>query len=162
MTRPDHTLPATPEARALARELWQGQRHASLAVTDPVTLSPGISRIAWGLAPDGAALTLVSSLAPHFAALAAHPVCAAMLGEPGPRGDPLTHPRLMIRLAAAFVAADAPERGTLRDRWLADHPKAALYADFADFSLVRLTPLSALLNAGFGRAFRLDPADLAS
>jgi putative heme iron utilization protein len=66
----------------------------------------------------------------------------------------------MIRAHAAFVAADAPDRPALRAHWLKGHPKAALYIDFADFAFVRLTPESALLNGGFGRAFRLSPEDL--
>ena len=161
MSRPDPTLPATDEVRTLARTLMRQARHAALAVTDADTGTPGISRIAWGLAPDGGPVTLVSSLAAHAAALAAHPVCAVMLGDVGTKGDPLTHPRLMLRATAAFVAPDDPTRPALRDRWLADHPKAALYIDFADFAFVRLSPMSALLNAGFARAFRLTAADLA-
>ena len=161
MSRPDPTLPATDEARTLARSLMLGARHAALAVTDAQTGTPGISRIAWGIAPDGGPVTLVSSLAAHAASLAAHPVCAVMVGEVGAKGDPLTHPRLMLRATAIFVAPDDPTRPALRDRWLADHPKAALYVDFADFAFVRLTPLSALLNAGFARAFRLGATDLA-
>lgn len=148
------------EARALARSLLTGARHAALAVTDPETGTPGISRIAFGLAPDGGPLTLVSALASHRAALAAHPVAAIMLGEPGEKGDPLTHPRLMIRVQASFVPRSDPAHAAIRDRWLADHPKAKLYVDFADFSFVRLQPISALLNGGFGRAFRLTPDDL--
>ncbi|MGQ0566067.1 MAG: pyridoxamine 5'-phosphate oxidase family protein [Gemmobacter sp.] len=160
MSRPDPTLPATDEARAQARDLLRGARHAALAVTDAETGTPGISRIAWGLAPGGGGLTLISALAPHFAALAAHPACAVMVGEVAGKGDPLTHPRLMLRATATFVAPDDPVRPALRDRWLADHPKAALYIDFADFAFVRITPVSALLNAGFARAFRLTAADL--
>jgi heme iron utilization protein len=157
MTGRDPTLPLTPEARGLARALMAQSRHAAVAFADP---EPGISRIAWGLAPDGGAVTLISGLAPHFAALRAHAACAVMLGEPGPRGDPLTHPRLMIRATATFVADDDPGRPAIRDRWLRDHPKSALYVDFADFAFVRFTARSALLNAGFARAFRLTPADL--
>lgn len=159
-TRPDPVQPADAKARALARDLM-ALPHAALAWTDPQTGTPGISRIAFGRAPDGGFLTLVSALAAHHAALLAHPECALMLGEPGEKGDPLTHPRLMIRARAAFVAADAPDRAVLRAHWLALHPKARLYIDFTDFALVHLTPVSALLNAGFARAFRLLPEDLA-
>ena len=160
MTRPDPTLPATDDARALARTLLRAATHAALAVTDAATGTPGISRIAWGLGPDDRPVTLISALAPHFAALAAHPACAVMVGEVGESGDPLTHPRLMLRATAGFVAPSDPTRPALRDRWLADHPKSAMYIDFADFAFVRFTPLSALLNAGFARAFRLTPDDL--
>ncbi|ESW59578.1 MAG: pyridoxamine 5-phosphate oxidase [Rhodobacter sp. CACIA14H1] len=159
-TRPDPVAPADAEARALARDLIRGASHAALAVTDPQDGTPAISRIAFGTAPDGGFLTLVSALAPHHAALQAHPACALLLGEPGAKGDPLTHPRLMVKARAAFVAPDDPARATLRDHWLSHHPKAKLYIDFADFAFVRLHPVSALLNGGFARAFRLMPEDL--
>ncbi len=159
-TRPDPVATADDEARALARSLIDGATHAALAVTDPADGTPGISRIAIGRAPGGGLLTLVSALAPHHAALMAHPACALMLGEVGEKGDPLTHPRLMVKARAEFVAPDNPARATLRDHWLAHQPKAKLYVDFADFAFVRLTPLSALLNGGFARAFRLSPEDL--
>ena len=61
---------------------------------------------------------------------------------------------------AVIVAPDAPERPALRERFLARHPKAALYADFGDFRFVRLEPTGASLNGGFGRAYELGPGDL--
>lgn len=158
-THPDPVRPPDDEARGLVAGLL-GLPHAALAYTDPETGTPGISRIAFGRGPDGLPMTLMSSLAPHYPALRAAPLCAVMLGEPGPKGDPLTHPRLMIRTRAEFVAADAPDRPALRDHWLAHHPKSKLYIDFADFALVRLHPLTALLNGGFGKAFRFDGTDL--
>jgi heme iron utilization protein len=48
----------------------------------------------------------------------------------------------------------------LRALWLAQHPKAQLYVDFADFAFVRLAPRGAALNGGFGKAYALDAADL--
>lgn len=154
---PDPVQPETPEALALARALL-ALPHAALAVTD-ADGTPALSRIAFGLAPQGP-VTLISSLSQHFGALQANPACALMLGEPGPKGDPLTHPRLMLKATAAFVAADAPDRPALRDHWLATHPKAKLYIDFADFAFVRFTLTAAFLNAGFGKAHRLPPATL--
>lgn len=159
-TRPDPVQQADEDARALARQLLDTATHAALAVTDPTDGTPGISRIAFGRAPDGGFLTLVSALAPHHAALSANPACALMVGDPGDKGDPLTHPRLMIKARAEFVAPDDPTRATLRSQWLAHQPKAKLYVDFADFAFVRLHPTSALLNGGFARAFRLTPGDL--
>lgn len=158
--RPDPVAPADPEARALARGLLAGAQSAALAVTDPADGTPAISRIAFGLSPAGLPVTLVSALAPHHAALRAHPACAVLVGDPGPKGDPLTHPRLMIKARAQFVAADDPGRPALRDHWLKHHPKSKLYIDFADFAFVMLHPGSALLNGGFARAFRLVPQDL--
>ena len=148
------------EARALARKLLDEARFGALGVLDPATGAPVVTRIAVGTTPSGAPLTLISSLAFHTGALRADPRCSLLLGEPGDRGDPLTHPRLMVEARAEFVAPDDPARPALRDRWLAAHPKAKLYADFPDFAFVRLVPQGALLNGGFGRAFRLTAEDL--
>ena len=103
---------------------------------------------------------MISGLAPHFRALRTHPDCAVMLGEVGDQGDPLTHPRLMIRATAAFIAPDDPARTEVRTRWLGRNPKAKVYIDLPDFAFVRLVPQSALLNGGFARAFRLMREDL--
>lgn len=156
---PDPVRPADDDSRALARSLL-GLGHAALAWTDPDIGTPGISRIAFARDPEAGMLTLVSGLAPHFRALRERPDCALMLGEIGDKGDPLTHPRLMVRAKAAFVAPDDPARPGIRARWLERNPKAQVYIDLPDFAFVRLTPVSALLNGGFARAFHLSPQDL--
>lgn len=158
-TRPDPVSPADDNARAVAAGLLR-LGHAALAWTDPDTGTPGISRISFAKDPDFGLVTLISGLAPHFRALQTQPRCALMLGEVGEKGDPLTHPRLMVRAEADFVAPDSPGRQDLRARWLARAPKAAIYVDLPDFAFVRLVAHSALLNAGFARAYRLSPTDL--
>jgi putative heme iron utilization protein len=157
--RPDPVRPADDDARALARALIGDARHAALAVTHPEG-GPFVTRIALATAPGGTPLTLISTLSLHTRALALDPHCALLVGEPGARGDPLTHPRLTLRCRAEPVAADDPGRPELRAHYLRLRPKARLYIDFADFMLVRFRPLSAALNGGFGRAFALTPADL--
>lgn len=161
-SRPDPVASADAEARALAHRLLTEARHAALAWIDPETGTPGISRIAFGLDPQGVPMTLISGLAPHTAALRATPQAALMVGEPGDKGDPLTHPRLMLRVTAAFIARDHAAMPDLRAHWLQGHPKAQVYIDLPDFTFVRLHPQSALLNGGFARAFRLSAADLAT
>ena len=158
-TRPDPVQPATDDALAIVHQLLS-LGHAALAWTDPDTGTPGISRIAFARDPEAGLLTLVSGLAPHFRALRTNPDCALMLGEAGEKGDPLTHPRLMIRAQASFIAKDDPARPAIRDRWLTRNPKATVYIDLPDFAFVRLTPSSALLNGGFARAFHVQPGDL--
>jgi heme iron utilization protein len=157
--RPDPLQTADAGARAVAAGLLSLD-HAALAWTDPDTDTPGISRIAFARDPEAGLLTLVSALAPHFRALRDRPDCALMLGAVGDRGDPLAHPRLMIRARATFVAPDDPARQAIRARWLDRAPKAQAYIDLPDFAFVRLAPVTAILNAGFARAFRLEPADL--
>jgi putative heme iron utilization protein len=70
--------------------------------------------------------------------------------------NPQTTPRVTITGKAEVV--DDP---SLKARYLAVHPYAALYADFGDFATWRIAPAAALLVAGFGRAFRLKGTDLA-
>jgi heme iron utilization protein len=155
----DPVHPADDAARMAAHTLLCDSRHAALAYTDAASGGPGISRIAFGMA-GGVPATLISALSAHHAGLTRHPACAIMLGDPGPKGDPLTHPRLMIQCHATFIARDDAAHPAFRAQWLQGHPKAKLYVDFADFTFALLTPHSALLNAGFGKAFRLLPADL--
>lgn len=155
----DPINPTDDEARALARRLIDQARFAALAVIDPDTGAPAISRIAIQPGPDGHPVTLISGLAAHFRALSANPQAAVLIGEPGSKGDPLTHPRLSLTVTARFMKKGA-EGETLRARWLAIQPKARLYIDLPDFRFVRLGMRAALLNGGFGRAFRLSAADL--
>jgi heme iron utilization protein len=146
--------PTDDAARSLARQLLAAARHGALGVIDPATGGPMVTRVAVGW--DGAApLILVSTLSAHTAALQANPATSLLVGDPGPRGDPLNHPRLTLLTAAHPVPKDMH-----RARWLADHPKTALYFDFSDFMMVRLSIRSAHLNGGFGKAFILSPEDL--
>ena len=161
MEAPSPIRPTDDEARALARSLITGARFATLAVLTPGSGAPAVTRIALGTDAAGLPLTLISALSAHTKALHAAPRAGLLVGEPGPKGDPLTHPRLSLDTEAEFVDRATPDHAALRTLWLASHPKAKLYIDFADFSFVRFRPLGAALNGGFGRAFLLTPQDLA-
>lgn len=156
----DPIRPTDDEARALARDLIETARFGALAVTDPDTGHPMVSRVAVVPGPDGMPLSLVSDLAFHARALKANSACALMVGEPGPKGDPLTHPRLSLQARAVFVRHGAPGHAALAEHFLSHQPKARLYIGFADFSLLRFEVTGAHLNGGFGKAFLLSPADL--
>lgn len=150
----DLVRPTDDGARRQAQRLFGTARHGALGVIDPVNGAPQVSRVA--LRPDGAdLLMLVSTLSRHWAALEARPDCSLLLGEPGPEGDPLAAPRLTLAARAAMAQKEA-----LKSVWLAWHPKAALYYDFADFRLMRLEVSYGFLVGGFGRAFELSRADL--
>ena len=156
---PSPLRPTDAEARALARGLIAGARFGALAVVHPDTGLPHVTRIAVGTDAEGQPLTLISSLSLHTRALRGEPSACLLLGEPGPKGDPLTHPRLSLDVVAGFVPRGADHDG-LRARWLDLHPKAKLYIDFGDFAFARLTPTGAALNGGFGKAYALEASDL--
>lgn len=147
------------DARRLARRLLHEARHVALAVLDPATGFPFVSRVLLGMDEDGAPVLCISALAAHSRALRADPRASILAGEPG-KGDPLAYPRLTLQCVGEVVEDDGL-RMHLRDRFLARHPKAKLYVDFPDFSFWKLTPQGASLNGGFGRAFILTGEDFA-
>jgi len=151
----DPIRPTDDEARALARGLIAAARFAALGVIDQDSGAPMVTRIALVPGPDGVPLTLISTLSSHTAALAARPECSLLIGEPGVKGDPLTHPRLTLQ-----ARAEPADKDALKAHYLELYPKAQLYYDFTDFGLTRFVPVSGLLNGGFGKAYRLGPGDL--
>ena len=155
--RDDMLRPVDDAVRAQAKRLLRTARFGALA-----TLAedgwPMATRVALVTEIDGAPVFLASDLSHHTAALSADPRCALLVGEPG-KGDPLAHPRLTLYAEAERLGREAD--ADARRRFLARHPKAALYADFGDFAFWRLRPTRADLNGGFGKASALDAADLA-
>lgn len=148
------------EAIALARRLIRSARHGALAVIEPGTGAPFASRVATATDLDGSPIILVSTLSTHTSGLAADPRCSLLVGEPG-KGDPLAHPRITVSCMAERLERGTPAGDRARRRYLNRHPKAKLYADFGDFSFVRLTIKRASLNGGFGKAYLLGTDDLA-
>ncbi|PCI85902.1 MAG: pyridoxamine 5-phosphate oxidase [Hyphomicrobiales bacterium] len=121
--------------------------------------TPLVTRVAFGLDIDGEPISLVSSLSTHTRALLVNPACSLLVGEPGPKGDPLTHPRLSLVCRASFLRHGEDGYGALAAHYLRDHPKAKLYIGFADFAFVRFKVSEAHLNGGFGKAFHLTAED---
>lgn len=146
-------------ARRLARTLIRSARYAAIAVMDPVSGFPSVSRVLVGTDIDGTPVILVSALSAHTKALVNDNRASLLVGEPG-KGDPLAHPRLGIQCLARSVERDTALHQQLRERFLARHPKTKLYIDFADFQFFRLDPQTASLNGGFGRAYMLPGEDL--
>ncbi len=154
--QPNPIRPTDDEAISLAKTLISNAKFGAIAVTHPQTGHPHVTRIAVATDPNGSLLTLVSDLSIHTKALKANPICSLLLGEPGPKGDALTHPRLTLTCEARSV-----EKSPLREHYLAQHPKAQLYFDFSDFNILKFIINSADLNGGFGKAYQLTGAELA-
>ena len=153
MTPKDPFRPLDDDARAIIAELMTAN-HAALAVTREDG-TPSVTRISLATDKDNAPVTLISVLSLHTKALRNARACALLIGEPGEKGDPLTHPRLTLHCQAAFVEQGSDAHADLRAHYLAQRPKAKLYVDFADFHFVRFEVVDGLLNAGFGKAYKL-------
>ena len=154
----DPFRPVDDDARVLARGLLDTATYAALAVLQDG--APSVTRIAFATTPHGAPLSLISELSTHTAALRRNPACSLLVGEPGDKGDPLTQPRLTLQARAQFIPQGCADHVALRAHYLNLRHKAKLYIDFSDFHLVRFDIQSALLNGGFGRAYKLHPEDL--
>lgn len=151
---------------ASARSLIRGARIASLATLDAGTAAPYASMISCASQTDGSPLFLISSLAWHTRNLEADPRASLLFAaETGALGDdPLSLGRVSLMGIAERIDASSASR-----RYLARHPGAAAYADFADFGFWRLVVERAHFVGGFGKiatlsadALLLDPARAAS
>jgi heme iron utilization protein len=147
------------EAIRLARTLMRIARYGALAALEPGSGAPLASRVAVATDLDGTPLILVSALSEHTGAISADPRCSLLLGEPG-KGDPLAHPRISLRCRAERLETGSDERQRVERRYLNRHPKAKLYAGFADFAFFRLAVERASLNGGFGKAYQLERDEL--
>jgi heme oxygenase (biliverdin-IX-beta and delta-forming) len=145
--------------RDVAKALLRATRAGSLATLDRHTGHPFGSLVNVATDVSGAPLILVSRLATHTANLEVDARASLLLAETG-KGDALAHPRLTVLGSMVPVAHDGAEEPAIRRRFLARHPKAELYAGFADFSFWRMDVVSAHLNGGFARAADLTAGDV--
>jgi len=142
------------DAPGLGRELLREIRSGALATLGTDTGHPFASLVTVATDHDGSPLLLLSRLAGHTLNLEGDPRASILLSQTG-KGDPLAHPRLTV-----MGRAERSPEPRVRSRFLSRHPKAALYAGFADFTFWRLRVEGAHLNGGFARAASLEPGDL--
>jgi putative heme iron utilization protein len=140
-----------------ARGLIRGAASATLASS--AGGQPFASLVTPAPAPDLSPLLWLSTLSEHTRHLAAEPRCALLFVGAAEGVNPQTAPRVTVTGLAEPVPEDAV--AALKARWLARHPYAALYADFADFGLWRVRIGGALHVGGFARAERIRAAELA-
>jgi hypothetical protein len=142
------------DAVGIAKDLLRSIRAGALATLDRAGGFPFASLVTVATDIDGSPLLLMSRLSAHTRNLEADARASILLAQGG-KGDPLAHPRLTV-IGRAERTAD--ER--VRQRFLARHPKAGLYAGFGDFSFFRLAVEAAHLNGGFARARDLAAAEV--
>ena len=150
--------PTDDDARRLAMTLIRTARSGALATLEPGGF-PVSTLVAMATDIDGTPIILVSALSAHTKNLQHDARCSLLLQQTG-KGDPLAYPRVSVQTRARVIAADSGDRERVRRRFLSRNPKAALYADFGDFSFMRLEVERASLNGGFGKAFELVTADI--
>lgn len=147
-------LPQNYDAMAEAKRLLRSIRAGALA-TLAADGFPFATLVNIATALDGAPILLMSGLSAHTKNLRADPRASLLLSEGG-KGDPLAHARLTL-VGTASPVEDAAMRAAVKARFLARHPKSALYADFGDFAFWRLALRRAHLNGGFARAAEFEP-----
>lgn len=144
----------------LCRRLMRSQTHAVLATSlaDDTGVRPYASLVAVACAMDSSPLLLLSGLAQHSRNIAADNRISLLFDGGGGHStgaDPLAAPRLSL-LGEAVREED--ER--CRARFVARHPGAAQYAEFADFHLYRVAIGRGHLVAGFGRISWIEADEL--
>ena len=140
-----------------ARELARASAVASLATLDPERGPPHASFVTVALRQDLSPILLLSGLAQHRRNLAANSAAALLMSGEGRNleapDDPLAGDRVTVR-----GVVEKSEDPADRMRFLARHPAAAQYADFADFDFFRMTVSAVHLVGGFGRISSFDGA----
>lgn len=175
----DHQVP--PEAEAAAAALAAEQEASPAAppeetpgetarrlirATDKGALATALAkdrRVGWPYASlvlvacdqDASPLFLFSDLAEHAQNLKADARGSIMLDATAGLANPLTGARVTV-LGRIHQSEDPAHRR----RFVARHPSAAGYAQFADFHVYRMEVESAHIVAGFGRIHWLTPAKL--
>jgi putative heme iron utilization protein len=136
-----------------ARRLLRAARAGTLATT--IAGQPFTALVTPACAQDLSVLLFLSDLSEHTRHLRADPRCALLVTGAAESANAQTAPRLTVTGLAALEPDPA-----LKARWLALHPYAAMYADFADFALWRIRPAAGMFVGGFARAARLKAQDI--
>jgi putative heme iron utilization protein len=160
MTEALQESPAAPayDALAEAKSLLRRIHAAALATLAPPNGEPFATLVNVATEPNGSPILLMSQLAAHTRHLADDTRLSLLLAQSG-AGDPLAHPRLTLTGKAEKVT-EPERRAALKARFLARHPKSALYVDFSDFAFFHVEIAQAHLNGGFGKTGRFDAATL--
>jgi putative heme iron utilization protein len=143
------------EAARTARRLVRQALKASLATIDCRAGHPYVSLILLATEPDATPIFLISRLARHTQNLETEARASLLIDGTSGLGDPLVGARVTILGEGRRMTSP-----TSRHRFLARHPTADAYVDFADFSFFAFTPQEAHLVAGFGQIVDLTAVSL--
>lgn len=123
----------------------------ALASVDPARHgAPSNALVTYACDMDASPIFLFSTLSDHTRNLLQDTRAALLIEQASGRRNPQTGPRATLCGRVARVPAKAREAA--RARFLARHPDAALYADFGDFAVYRMTVERVHWVGGFARA----------
>jgi putative heme iron utilization protein len=149
-----HTRQVSSAKGATVRRLVRRARQAALSTTMAGTGTrsdsgaPFCSLVTLATDPAGAPVLLLSRLAEHTRNLTADPRAALMIADPA---ESHVNPQEDARVTLMGELIPDPDP-ILRARFLARHPYAEMYADFADFRFFRMAVHRAHMVGGFGQA----------
>lgn len=145
---------------ALLATLIRDHRQAMLATVSEG--APYAAMTAYVPEPDfGSFLVHLSDLAPHKGHLRADPRASLIICEPdNGKTEIMQHKRVSLECLAEVIPKESAAYAAARERYLGRLPAHELMFTLKGFDLVRLVPQRGLLNAGFGRAYKVTPADL--
>lgn len=139
-----------------ARGILRNGISGSLATLETKTNHPYASFVALATDTSGNPIFLISTLAWHTRNLETDSRASVLFVEQSsPASDPLDIGRVSL-----LGMAERVNEPLIRSRFLAKHPSAALYADFADFSFWRLRVERAHFVGGFGRISTLSADEM--
>jgi putative heme iron utilization protein len=147
----------SPDQMAAARRLMRSTDRAALATLLPRAqgAAPYASLALIAVDHDLSPILLISRLAVHTQAIEADPRVSLLLDGTAGLDHALTGARLSV-----LGRAEISQNPRLRERYIARHPEAAMYAGFKDFNFYRVDVERAHLVSGFGKIDWIDAATL--
>ncbi len=126
------------------KTVLNGAKTGTLSVVDFETGAPFGALV--NVATDAAGLPvfLFSQLARHTKSLQVNSAASLLVADLPPEGDAL------VGFRATIVGNITQAEDELRYRYIAQHPYAAIYAGFGDFSFWRMMPKMIYVVGGFG------------
>lgn len=137
-----------------ARRVMRGAGTAVLSTVDRETGAPYGSLVLSACLHDATPVVLVSALAEHTRNAMENPAASILFDGTAGLEEPLTGPRV-----TAVGRLEPTGDAAARARFLARHPGAEDYADFADFGFWHLAVERVHLVAGFGKIAWIDAAE---
>lgn len=128
-----------------------------MAETDDLGGAPYASMVTYACDHRGQPIFLFSGLSDHTKNIAGDARAALLVEEAATKRNPQTGPRVTLM---GTIRKDRDP--TLRARFLARHPDAALYAGFGDFAIYRMKVERAHYVGGFARAIWFEAKHILS